>query len=79
MKDQFMYKKVRRGWIVVNKKSGAHSHFRSEYGCYLIMKFLNAGIYPENSYLQVSYDRLKNSKDKKDSYYNRSFNKVAVC
>ena len=64
MKDQFMYKKVRRGWIVVNKKSGAHSHFRSEYGCYLIMKFLNAGIYPENSYIQVSYDRLKNSKDK---------------
>lgn len=39
MKDQFLYKKIRRGWIVVNKSSGAHSHFKSEYGCYLIIKF----------------------------------------
>ena len=67
----YMKKKIRKGWIVVNKNTGAHSHFKSEYGCYLIMKFLNAGIYPDNSYLQVSYDRLKDSKDKKDRYYKK--------
>ena len=79
MKEQFLHKKIRRGWIVVNKISGAHSHFKSEYGCYLIIKLLKAGIYPDNSYLQVSYDRLKTPKEKKDSYYNRSFNRRVLC
>lgn len=65
MKNQFLYKKIRRGWIVVNKSNGAHSHFKSEYGCNLIIKFLKERIYPENSYLQVSYDRLKTPKEKK--------------
>ena len=63
-------KKIRRGWIVVNKKTGAHSHFKSEYGCYLIIKFLREGIYPDNTYLQVSYDRLENTKEKKSQYKN---------
>ena len=67
----YIKKKIRKGWIVVNKKTGAHSHFRSEYGCYLIMKFLNAGIYPDNSYLQASYDRLESGKQKKERYINK--------
>ena len=67
----YIKKKISKGWIVVNKKTGAHSHFRSEYGCYLIMKFLNAGIYPDNSYLQASYDRLENGKQKKERYINK--------
>lgn len=67
----YIKKKVSKGWIVVNCRTGTHSHFRSEYGCYLIMKFLREGIYPDNSYLQVSYDRLKLKKKKKDRYYNK--------
>lgn len=67
----YIKKKIRRGWIVVNCRNGKHSHFKSEYGCYLIIKFLRAGIYPDNRYLQVSYDRLKNNKEKKDRFYKR--------
>lgn len=67
----FIIKKIRRGWIVVNVKTGAHGHFRSKYGCYLIIKFLRAGIYPDNPYLQESYRRLAPKKPGKPRYYNR--------
>lgn len=66
----FKYKKVRRGWIVVNCKNGNHAHFRSEYGCYLIIKFLLEGVYPDNTYLQESYERLCTGKEKKQKYIN---------
>ncbi|GFN35362.1 hypothetical protein TXYLGN1_11490 [Tepidimicrobium xylanilyticum] len=48
-------KKVRRGWIVINTKTEKHSHFRSEYGCYLIKKFISKEIIPDNSYLRESH------------------------
>ena len=68
----YIKKKVSKGWIVVNCRTGTHSHFRSEYGCYLIMKFLREGIYPDNSYLQESYRRLTESKkDYKQRYINK--------
>lgn len=68
----FTQKKVRRGWIVVNTKTGNHAHFRSEYGCFLIEKFIRKGIYPDNPYLQESYERLKpNEIHKKDKYNNK--------
>ena len=66
----YKYKKIKHGWIVINTRTGAHSHFRSEYGCYLIMKFLREGIYPENTYLQESYRRLMNGKEKREKYKN---------
>ena len=67
----YKYKKIRRGWLVVNCKTGNHSHFRSEYGCYLIIKFLTENIYPNNPYLQESYERLKDQKKHKERYKNR--------
>lgn len=63
-------KKIRRGYIVVNTKTGNHAHFRSEYGCYLICKFISKGIYPTNNYLQESYRRLTQEKKYKQYYVN---------
>lgn len=65
----FKYKKVRRGWIVVNCKNGKHGHFRSEYGCYLIIKFLLNEIIPDNPYLKESYYRLQDEKIKRKQRY----------
>ena len=56
--DHLITNKVRRGYIVVNTKTGSHSHFRSEYGCYLIKMFIRKEIVPDNSYLRESYRRL---------------------
>ena len=66
----YKYKRDRRGWIVINCRTGNHSHFKSEYGCYLIIKFLLNGIYPNNPYLQESYERLEDTKEKKQRYVN---------
>lgn len=68
----YKYGKVRNGWLVVNCKTGSHSHTRSEYGCYLLVKFLCEGVYPENTYLQQSYERLCDTKEKKPKYYNKN-------
>lgn len=70
--EHFKYKKIRRGWIVVNCKTGKHSHFRSEYGCYLAIKFLLNDIEPKNSYLKESCRRLSdyNTKEYKQKYVN---------
>lgn len=69
-------KKVRNGWIVVNNKTNNHAHFKSSYGCYLIIKFLSHGLYPKNNYLQESYDRLKDEektkKKQKQKYINQN-------
>ena len=70
--DHLKTKKIRRGYIVVNIKTGKHSHFKSKYGCYLIKKFISKGIYPDNPYLQDSYRRLTEYKsDHKDRYNNK--------
>ena len=66
----YKYKRAKRGWIVINCRTGNHSHFRSEYGCYLIIKFILEGIYPDNKYLQESYERLEDRKEKKQRYVN---------
>lgn len=63
-------KKIRRGYIVVNTNTGNHSHFRSEYGCYCIKKFIREGIIPDNTYLKESYRRLTEEKKHKDRYIN---------
>ena len=51
-------KKIRRGYIVVNTKTGIHAHFKSKYGCYCIKVFIREVIVPDNPYLQESYRRL---------------------
>lgn len=64
-------KKIRRGYIVINTKTGNHSHFRSKYGCYCIKKFIREGIVPYNNYLKESYRRLtEDKKTYKDKYIN---------
>lgn len=78
-RDNYKYKKIKRGWIVINTRTGAHSHFKSQYGCYLIMKFLKEGIYPDNEYLRESYDRLENSKDKRQRYNNEKRRMINQC
>lgn len=65
-------KKIRRGYIVINTKTGIHSHFRSEYGCYCILLFIRKGIIPDNSYLRESYIRLtEEKKTHKQRYVNK--------
>lgn len=69
--DYLKVKKIRRGYIVVNTRTGHHAHFRSKYGCYCIKKFIREEIYPDNKYLQESYRRLTKEKEKyKDRYIN---------
>lgn len=69
--DNYLTKKIRRGWIVVNRKTGNHAHFRSQYGCHCIKIFIREGIEPDNSYLKESYRRLTQDKKKyKQQYIN---------
>lgn len=49
---------IKKGYIVVNLKTNGHSHFRSLEGCYIIIKLLLRGEFPQNTYLQESYRRL---------------------
>ena len=63
-------KKIRRGYIVVNTKTGHHAHMKSKYGCYCIIKFLREGIEPENPYLIESKRRLTQEKKEKQYYIN---------
>jgi len=69
--NYLLIKKVRKGWIVINTKTGSHSHFKSKYGCYLIKKFIAKRIIPDNPYLQESYRRLT---EKKKEYKPRYIN-----
>jgi len=57
-------KKIRRGYIVVNRRTGIHAHFKSEYGCHCIKIFIREGIVPDNPYLKESYRRLTQEKTK---------------
>lgn len=66
----YLTKKIRRGWIVVNRKTGNHAHFRSEYGCFCIIKFINKNIIPDNPYLKESYRRLTEDRKEKQYYIN---------
>ena len=60
---QYKYKCIGKDrWIVCNDKTGSHSHFRSEKGCYTIIKMLRSKTYPDNTYLQESYERLEDPK-----------------
>ena len=69
--DYLKVKKVRRGYIVVNTKTGNHTHMKSKYGCYCIKMFIREEIYPENPYMQESYRRLTMTKKEfKDRYVN---------
>lgn len=69
--DHLKVKKIRRGYIVVNTKTGYHAHFRSQYGCYCIIKFIREGIEPDNEYLKESKRRLTQTKKQyKPRYYN---------
>lgn len=71
MNDYLKVKKIRRGYIVVNTRTGNHSHFRSAYGAYCIKKFIGLNVIPDNTYLKESYRRLTMSKkEKKQQYYN---------
>lgn len=64
-------KKIRRGYIVVNTKTGNHTHMKSKYGCYCIKMFIREEIIPDNPYLRESYRRLTAGKKKyKDRYIN---------
>ena len=67
--EHLKIKKIRRGWIVINTRTGNHSHFRSKYGCYCIMKFIREGIIPDNVYLLESYKRLTQEKVKRKQQY----------
>lgn len=67
----FKYKCIGKNkWIVINCKTDSHSHLRSEKGCFLIIKMLRDKIYPKNSYLQVSYERLEDPKAKRNRMKN---------
>jgi hypothetical protein len=64
-------KKIRKGFLVVNTKTGNHTHMRSKYGCYCIIKFIREGIEPDNPYLQESKRRLTVEREwRKDRYIN---------
>jgi len=69
--DHLIKKKIRKGYLVVNTRTGIHTHVRSEYGCYCLLLFIEKDIEPENSYLKESKRRLMMEKpDYKDRYYN---------
>lgn len=68
----YKIKKIRYGWIVINKSTGAHAHFNNWYGCKCIVCFLRKGIVPENPYLQESYRRLTVQPNLKPKYRNRA-------
>lgn len=70
--EHYKYKRVSRGWVAINCKTGGHSHFRSEFGCKVIIKFLLEGTFPDNPYLQESYKRLADhTTRKKQKYINK--------
>ena len=73
--DHLKTKKIRRGYIVVNTNTSNHAHFKSEYGCFLIKKFIRKEIYPDNPYLQESHRRLT---EEKKSYKERYNNKQVI-
>ena len=69
--DHLIIKRIHRGYIVVNSKTGHHTHLRSQYGCYCLIKFIREGIEPDNPYLAESKRRLMMEKQKyKDRYIN---------
>ena len=69
--DNYITKKIRRGWIVVNCKTGNHAHFRSEYGAHCILIFIKEQIIPSNTYLKESYKRLTApKKEYREQYIN---------
>lgn len=69
--DHLKKKKIRKGYLVINTKTGIHTHVKSEYGCYCLLLFIEKGIEPDNPYLKESKRRLMMEKpDYKDKYIN---------
>lgn len=64
-------KKTRRDWIVVNKKYGTHTHFKSKWGCKVIIHLIKNGIEPESDYFIESKRRLIEHKEYKQRYVNK--------
>ena len=69
--DHLIIKRIHRGYLVVNSKTGYHTHVRSMYGCYCLIKFIREGIEPDSPYLAESKRRLTmEKKEYKQRYYN---------
>ena len=69
--DHLKKKKIRRGYLVINTKTGIHTHIRSEYGVYCLLLFIREDIEPDNPYLKESKRRLTMERpDYKDRYIN---------
>lgn len=65
-------KKIRRGYLLINTKTGIHTHLSSEYGCYCLILFIREGIEPDNEYLRESKKRLMIENKDRQRYYNLS-------
>ena len=69
-KHKYKIKKIRKGYIVINKTTGKHAHFRSLFGCKCIIYYLENNIDITNPYLKVSAERLRDKKKHKERYVN---------
>lgn len=72
MRKHYKKKKIKRGWLVINCRTGRHTHVRSEYGAACLLLFLREGIQPENEYLKESMRRLEDNAERKQKYYNKA-------
>lgn len=70
-KRHYRKKKVRKGWIVINCRTGAHTHVRSEYGAACLLLFLRENVKVTNEYLQESMRRLSDGAEPKQKYINK--------
>lgn len=62
-------KKIRRGWLLVNIKTGIHTHLRSEWGCACVKTFVKYGVTPDDDYLRESVRRMEMGKEQKRQRY----------
>jgi len=57
--DHYMIKRTRNGYVVINTKTGNHTHVRSSYGAGCLMVFVREGIDPDSDYLRESMRRIQ--------------------
>lgn len=69
-KKHYIKKKIRYGYLVVNTRTGCHSHVTTSYGAGCILLFLREGITPDSDYLRESVKRLQDKPDRKQRYVN---------
>jgi len=75
--DEFIIKRVKRGWIVA--RGERHSHFKCLQGCKSCIAFIESGIKPSNPYYYTAVKRLLDEEEmdlltdkrKKQQYINR--------